>query len=412
MRKVHFKELKFDDFLVDNMVNKERNERYIKGHITNMSNSVESQLEETEGAANSVAVEIASRLEDEAEQYIDISDRLSSGAKDIMGWFQSLDEKSDGNKLPNEFLRSASKVLELLEDEFNTANLGSRKLWKCTKIISSFNSIASLFTSLYSLCDSIVKINEQSMNGGNHTDVKDRVFETYYWSKAAVLAESVFLFTPLSVKQFDFAWKGVRWINNNVIYRLGNYSRFLQSFVMSRMHFTLRGATYPQFWRAVFNDEEEILKEYSGVEIFDYLLAIVPHRIRVKNVDKDYEESLFDSIIDELEYILGSLIPQVEPIPQILNDLEGISESEVVDDLSDFDLFQSAEAQIESLEDLSLAEDVAEFSIYGISLEDISNKLSKAAYDFLDGEFYYEILQFISSLLASDKDLTQPIFTE
>jgi len=175
-------------------------------------------------------------------QAVNLSDQLVSVDKDIAFQFDLQGLEADdllshvkANLDPNS-LHSLRKIAEIIEDDFEV-DIGHSKFARIASTASTLSSYVALALAGYNLLESAQKLDTAARNVESVSEIKDKRLNRFYRALCLFAAECFFLATPFS---FKFAWKGTRFVNNRLLYKLRTYSPRLHRYIMSETHYAIR----------------------------------------------------------------------------------------------------------------------------------------------------------------------------
>lgn len=207
-------------------------------------------------------------------------------------------------------LQSLRKATEVLEDDLGV-NLGHSKFARIATTGAQLNSITSIAIAGYHLFQNAEELDDAAANATSIQDIEESYFEDFYTS-IVVFAIECFLFaTPFN---YTIAWRGTRYINNRLLYRLRNVSGPLHRFVMSEIHYAIRGIP-PEALR-------------SAAEFSSYLVAITVRTI-------EFIQASTDGGIDDIPGRIDSVLSEYDTFVREAYSITppDIDLSELVDDI-------------------------------------------------------------------------------
>ena len=180
-------------------------------------------------------------------------------------------------------LHRLRKTTEIVEEDLNV-DIGHSKLARAAATGSKLTSIGAFIVAGHNLLINANALDEAHERVGSVQKIKDRRFHDFYRAICIFIAEGFFLATPFN---FKFAWRGTRYLNNRVLYRLREFAPDLHRLFLSEIHYVIRGIVpaalrspdeFARFLTSMAVQTIELLDEFSDKDLHE-LLRKVPEII-------------------------------------------------------------------------------------------------------------------------------------
>lgn len=279
------------------------------------------------------------RQNDEIVNLSDLKDYVSDWAEtlpetDVDRITNFLTHTDDNTDLLGPILESIRKISQIMEEYTGNKLALTSSAKSCASAIATFNSIYGILYSIYNFATICLRINETV---SNPTELEEQQSNSFLLSFSLVIAEATLFWTPIS---FTFAWKGTRKVSNLGLYKLRSRSRYLQQFVLSRIHYFFRDAP-----SAILQTTGQQLEENKKTNIQDFIQVLgttasqtmLLHQIHrllqegnVRTNSQDLFKTIKKVIKEEFEFYRQKTQFSNELIDDIESLLEDISETEVL----------------------------------------------------------------------------------
>lgn len=203
-------------------------------------------------------------------------------------------------------LRRTRKITEILEDELNI-DAGHGKFARAATTAGKLSSIGSLAISTNGLLTASQNLEEQYDEHGSLAEAPTQTYEDFFRSVCIVLIECFLFTTPIN---FQVAWRGTRYLNNQYLYHLRKVSLPLYRYVLSEVHYVIRGIG-PKALRAV--------GQFS-----DYLISVSASTVAI--LWKNLEEISWRDIPDRVEETVTDFRKFVETEYDVTTPALGVSD--------------------------------------------------------------------------------------
>jgi hypothetical protein len=233
------------------------------------------------------AVELAQHITT-TEQRADIPIPLADGRQ--VRPSQAAEEFNAEQVAPTaDSLRRTRKVVEVLEDSLGT-DLGHTKFARAASSAAKLSSIGSILIAANQLLGASRALWNESQKVGNLDAVADKTYDDFYRSCSILVIECFLFQTPLN---YHIAWRGTRYLNNRYLYRLRDFSQPLYRYVLSEVHYLIRGigpaalrsvSDYITYLVSAVSDTAEIIWQSVDKEELDDLEQ------RVRELANEFQE--------------------------------------------------------------------------------------------------------------------------
>jgi hypothetical protein len=178
------------------------------------------------------------------------------------------------NQVNTDTLHALRKITEILEDDF-AVNLGHSKFARLASTAATLSSFVAVSIAGYNLLQSAVTLDRAAAEASSLAAIKEKYFNQFYRATCLFVVECFLLATPFSYK---FAWQGTRFLNNRVLYRLRGVSSRVYRYVLSEIHYVIRGIgaealrsvdEYSTYLVTVTVQTIELIQEYPDEGIGD-----------------------------------------------------------------------------------------------------------------------------------------------
>lgn len=145
--------------------------------------------------------------------------------------------KSDAFNPTLRTVRRLRKFTEIIEDNLGV-DLGHSKFARVASGLTTISSLGSIFISANNLIRVSVSLRKRYETTQDLREVQQRYYTNFYEALAIFAVDCMLYWSPLSYRT---AWVGTRVINNRYLYRLRNVSPNLHRYVLSEVHYIIRG---------------------------------------------------------------------------------------------------------------------------------------------------------------------------
>lgn len=230
-------------------------------------------------------------------------------------------------KLSKNTLRRTRKIAEIIEDE-SGVDVGHRKFTRMATTASKLTSLGAIAIAARNLVDASWQLRNRYEKVGSVEDLNEEPVDQFYRASCILVVECMLISTPMTTRNYKVAWRGTRYVNNQYLYHLRMYAPNLHRYVLSEIHYLIRGIG-PAALRSI--------GQYS-----DYLIETAVSTVRLlwdfgredDNTDVDLTDvpGLVKDVVDEFHKFAQSAYSISLPD---LPDLDEIYE-DVLDEVEDF----------------------------------------------------------------------------
>ena len=140
-------------------------------------------------------------------------------------------------RIDTDALQGLRKLTEVIEDDL-LIDVGHSKLVRAASMASTFTSIGSFLIAGHGVLQSADQLNMAEENTESIMQIEGARFVDFYRSLGIFIAEGLLFWTPLN---FNFAWRGTRYLNNRVLYKFRTINSGLYRLLLSEIHYAIRG---------------------------------------------------------------------------------------------------------------------------------------------------------------------------
>ncbi len=141
------------------------------------------------------------------------------------------------SQVDTDTLRRLRKITEILEDDLNV-DLGHSKFTQLATTGAKLSSIAALAVASYNLLEAAADLHNAASASGSLEEIEEEYFANFYGATCVFVLECFFFTTPIN---FQFAWRGTRYLNNRYLFRIREIAPSLHRYVLSEVHYVIRG---------------------------------------------------------------------------------------------------------------------------------------------------------------------------
>jgi hypothetical protein len=213
-------------------------------------------------------------------------------------------------------LNRLRKITEIVEDDLSV-DIGHSKLTRAAMTGTNLTSIGAFIIAGHNLLISANMLDEAHARRGSVSKIKDRRFHDFYRATCVFIAEGFLLTTPIN---FRFAWRGTRYLNNRVLYRLRQFAPNLHRLILSEIHYVIRGIApgalrspdeFATFLTSMAVQTVELLSEFSEIK-----LTNLPQK--VKEIIDEYQ-----TFVDEMYDVITADLNLENVIQDVVDHLTG-----------------------------------------------------------------------------------------
>lgn len=218
-------------------------------------------------------------------------------------------------------LRRARKVTEIVEDDLGV-DVGHAKFSKAATDLGKLSSIGSVAIAISNLYQASQTLLEEYNENEDPEEMEEDIFDTFAHALSILLVECFLFTTPIN---YRVAWSGTRHINNRYLYRLREVAPNLHRYVLSEVHYFIRGiipstlrsaAHFTDYLVSVSVNTFRTLWEYGeeiGVtEVPDVVRGIVSDFQTF--VEKEYDISPPDIDLESVVSEVMSVVTEIDDI--------------------------------------------------------------------------------------------------
>ena len=191
----------------------------------------------------------------------------------LLSQFGSASEfKAEHVKPTVDNVRRLRKVTEIVEDDLGV-DVGHSRFARAATGLAKLSSLGSIVIAGHNLILASDDLIERYQAVGTLGKVEEDHYTTFYQALGIFVIDCMLFATPLN---FKTAWRGTRFINNRFLYVLRQASPRLHRYVLSELHYVIRGIPpkilhgavhYYEYLRSVTMSTFEVLWEFERDEI-------------------------------------------------------------------------------------------------------------------------------------------------
>lgn len=254
------------------------------------------------------------------ERAVSLAERLTTFAREE-GVNIQLTEDEPLNQVEvdinTETLRRLRKITELVEDDLNI-NAGNQTFTKLATTGANISSIAAIAVAAQGLLNTSIMLNGAANEVDSVSNIDDVVLNQFYRALCIFIIECFLFQTPVN---YRIAWRGTRMLNNRYLYRIRNYAPNLYRYVLSELHYVIRGIG-PAALRNIEDYTTYLVNTaVQTVEILDSQDAIDYFELRttVEEIIQTFEEFVGDvyELVTpdiQLDSLVGDIIQELRSV--------------------------------------------------------------------------------------------------
>lgn len=173
-------------------------------------------------------------------------------------------------------LHGLRKVTEVIEDDL-AIDVGHSKFARIAGMASTFTSMGSFAIAGHNVLLSASALDTAHEEAGSISAIEMPRFFDFYRSLAIFVAEGMLFWTPLN---FNAAWKGTRYLNNQILYRFRGVHNGLYKLLLSEVHYAIRGIVpaalrdpeaFATYLTSMVMQTVEFIREFENVNPLNFL---------------------------------------------------------------------------------------------------------------------------------------------